>query len=360
MSALARWRDETGDTTALGFARMSIGGFLVYEGARAWQELSASTYFGDVFHMAMIPERLVPSRSVYAAILGLQIALGAIVLLGRFARPALFVAAFLGVYVLLCDRVQFHHNRYSLACFAFLLAFAPCDRAYVVGPARDRTGPLWAMRLAQLQMSIIYLASSSSKLLDPDWRGGAVLAVRFAMNRAEAVARGVPAGLYDALSNPGAASVLAKLAIATEIFLAVGLWLPRARAFALWWGLMFHLTIEATSKVEIFTWLSLTVYVLFATPDRHARTLAGDPKSAVVRVVHSLDWLHRFALETAPTLAVVERDGSRRTGFGAVVAITRATPLFFPLWLPLAFITRGAALVRGQRSAQTRSRASDA
>jgi hypothetical protein len=340
MSALSRWRDETGDTTALGFARMMIGGFLVYEGARAWQELTASTYFGEVFHVAMIPEALVPSRTVYAAILVAEIVLGAVVLLGRGARPALFVSALLGVYVLSCDRVQFHHNRYSLACFAFLLAFAPCDRAYIVGPSRDRSGPLWAMRLAQLQMSIIYLASGGSKLMDADWRGGAVLAVRFAMNRADAVARGVPAGLYDALSDPRAASALAKLAIATELFLAFGLWRPRTRAFALWWGVMFHLTIEATSRVEIFTWLSLTVYVLFATPDVRARRLVGDPNSALVRVVRGLDWLDRFEVDSGLAIAVIDRDGTRRTGLGAAVGIARAIPMFFPLWLPLAVVAR--------------------
>jgi hypothetical protein len=342
VSAFTRWRDETGDTTALGLTRMLIGGFLVYEGGRAWQELSASTYFADVFHVAMIPEGLVPSRGVYTAILALQMVLGAVVLLGRFARPALFVSGLLGVYVLLCDRVQFHHNRYSLACFAFLLAFAPCDRAYVVGAPRERIGPLWAMRLAQLQMSIIYLASSSSKLMDDDWRGGAVVAVRLAMNRAEALAHGVPRGFYDLLSTSEASSVLAKMAIATELFLSVGLWLPKTRAFALWWGLMFHLTIEVTSRVEIFTWLTLAVYVLFATPDVRARTLVGNADGAVVRAVRALDWLDRFAFEAGPSLTVVERDGSRSTGLRAAVGIARAIPLLFPLWFPLAVVERVA------------------
>ncbi len=73
------------------------------------------------------------------------------------------------------------------------------------------------------------------------------------------------------------ASGLAKLAIATELFLSVGLWLWRTRVFALWWGVCFHLTIEATSRVEGFTWLTLAMYALFATPDARARTLAYDP-----------------------------------------------------------------------------------
>ena len=160
--------------------------------------------------------------------------------------------------------------------------------------------------------------------------------------------RATVAALILAVTDPGTLApvgiALAKLAIATELFLAFGLWRPRTRAFALWWGVMFHLTIEATSRVEIFTWLSLTVYVLFATPDVRARRLVGDPNSALVRVVRGLDWLDRFEVDTGPTIAVIDRDGTRRTGLGAAVGIARAIPMFFPLWLPLAALERATAV----------------
>src|ERR1019366_8399483 len=187
------------------------------------------------------------------------------------------------------DRVQFHHNRWAMACYALLLSLSPRDGCYALaarrsgsrvgsparsrGPSqvRSRVGPLWAARLAQVQVSIIYFASGGSKFFDPDWRDG----------------RG-----------------LAKLAIATELFLGVGLWLRRDRAFALWWGVWFHLTIEATSRVEGFTWLTLAMYGLFATPDVGSRRLTYEPPSPferiVARAVSRLDWLARFDIEAAP------------------------------------------------------------
>src|SRR6185369_6945423 len=111
----------------------------------------------------------------------------------------------------------------------------------------DRRGPLFAQRLAQLQMAIIYIASGGSKLLDADWRSGRVIGDRLARSLSLAVSKGVPPEVMAVLSDPGVASALSKLAIGTELFLAVALFVPRARFFALWWGVMFHLTIEVTS-----------------------------------------------------------------------------------------------------------------
>jgi hypothetical protein len=277
------------------------------------------------------------------------------VIVGYLPRQALLASALLGLYTLVCDRIGYHHNRWALDCFAFLLAFSPCDRAVVlVGPPStptSRTGLLWAQRLAQAQLSIIYLASGGSKLLDADWRNGVVIFERFARYGYQAIERGVPVWLVDAFSRSASTSALAKLAIATELFLAFGLWTKRTRVFALWWGTWFHLTIQITSQVETFTWLSLAIYGLFATPDRGARRLFFDPsrtKGAIfARIVAMLDWLGRFEIRawepdalsekrTGHVLVVVRRDGSNATGVRALAMVARCVPLLFPLWAPLA------------------------
>src|SRR5262249_11876200 len=152
----------------------------------------------------------------------------------------------------------------------------------------SRGAPLWAQRLAQVQLAIVYLASGGSKLFDPDWRDGLVIADRFARYGYQALERGVPQAVVDAFSTPSATSAPAKLAIATELFLPVGLFMKRTRVFALWWGVMFHLTIEVTSRVEVFTWLTLAMYALFATPDFRARKLFFDPSRAKGRVLARL------------------------------------------------------------------------
>lgn len=363
LSAIRNWRDELGDVYLLGAVRVALGLLLFANGLRAARELKDG-YFGDVFHWPMVPESLVPSLTTYQVLVAAQLLLAVLVVSGYWARAALFVSALAGIYVLLCDRLQFHHNRWALFCYSLLVAVSPCDRSFCVAgdPADARIAPLWAARLAQLQLSIIYVASGGSKLLDADWRSGLVVVERLRLYGQQAVARGVPQGLVEWLSEPDVASALAKLAIATELFLAIGLFDRRTRIFALWWGIYFHLVIEATSRVEGFTWLTLAIYLLFATPDVNARKLFYDSSrlraKMVARSVSLLDWLARFevkawapdAVKKGHTVVVVGRDGTHATGVRALAMIARATPLLFPLWAPLAFLasfTKGGDLSSG-------------
>ncbi|HEY3822012.1 MAG TPA: HTTM domain-containing protein [Polyangiaceae bacterium] len=276
MLALRRWRDETGDVTLLGAVRVVLGALLLANALRAASELRAG-YFGDVFHWPILPSGLVPSRGVYTAIVVVQLVVAVLVVVGLRARDALLASALLGTYVLLCDRLQYHHNRWALFAYALLLAFAPCDRTFCVTAARvGRIGPLWAARLAQLQVSVIYVASGGSKLFDPDWRSGRVLLERFHLYARGIDPSGVVAALVQLVAHPATAGLLAAFAIATELFLAAGLWWRKTRVLALCWGVGFHLSIEATSRVEGFTWLTLAVYALFLTPDMFAwRVLAA-------------------------------------------------------------------------------------
>jgi hypothetical protein len=353
-AALRRWRDELGDTYVLGGVRLVLGLLLLAGASRALGELRDG-YFGDAFHWPMIPAAWVPSRTAYGLILGAQVVLSLAVIVGYRPRDALFAAAVLVGYVTACDRLQFHNNRVALAYYAFLLSFAPCDRSFLFGrrvPA-TRIGPLWAARLAQAQVSIVYLASGGSKLFDPDWRGGRVIWERFTLFGGNATAAGVPDAVVRWMTQPAVGSVLAQSAIATELLLAVGLWLPATRVAALWWGVWFHLTIEATSRVEGFTWMTLAMYALFATPDVRARTLYCDRSRAtgraLARAVKVFDWLGRFAVEPGSSeelVVVVRRDGTRVAGVAAIAAIARCLPLLFPLWAPLQL----AALYDPRRS----------
>lgn len=351
LDALRRWRDGEGDTRVLGLVRLVLGVLLLGNALRAARELGRGGFFGDAFHWAVLPEALVPSRAVYTALVGLQVLLAVLVVAGPWARDALLASAVAGAYVLCCDRLGYHHNRWALFVFSALLAFAPCDRAWRLGsPQAPATGPLWAARLAQLQVSIVYLASGGSKLLDPDWRGGRVLLERFHLYGRQAVDAGVPAWLVAWMTGAQVTAPLSLLAIGTELFLAVGLWSARTRVFALWWGVWFHLTIEATSRVEGFTWLTLAMYALFVTPDVRARRLWFDPRRswarAAARLVRALDWLARFDVVADPRsdrpVVVERRDGTRATGLAALAMVARCTPLLFPVCAPLAVVVRVA------------------
>jgi hypothetical protein len=353
-SVVRRWLSEEGDTYVLSLVRAIWGGFLLFSAVREAARLFRGPHFADVFHVPLVPEALVPGRALWVALVAAQIVLALLIASGRWARPALLVTALIGMYLLGADRLSYHNNRYALLLVAFLLAFSPCDSAFVVGKpalaANMRRGPLFFARLAQVQMSIIYLASGGSKLLDPDWRGGLVLGDRLVRATSIAVAKGVPATLMAVLSDPSFASALAKLAIGTELVLAVALFVPRTRSFALWWGVMFHLTIEVTSKVELFTWFSLVLYALFAVPALHERAFLYDPARRpdrlVLGMIRRLDWLARFETRADPVAAghgrfmMVDRDGTRASGLRGATLLARGIPLFFPLFVPLWVLAR--------------------
>jgi uncharacterized membrane protein YphA (DoxX/SURF4 family) len=350
MTRKTSFLDEVGDTHALAAARIAFGILLLFQAWETASEQFREGFFGAHFHDAFIPERFVPSERVYTFVVCVQAICGVLIVLGHFARPALFYSACAIAYAMLCDRLHFHHNRWALACYAALLSFSPCDRSWALGvplgSARDSstTAPLWAVWLARVQVSIVYLASGSAKLLDRDWRSGQVLYDRFIRSSADAIQNGVPERVVAFFSQEGVWSFFAKGAITIELFLAFALQTRRLRIPALFIGLIFHAMIQLSARVELFSFTTLAAYFFFATPDFRARTLRFDParkKSvALAWAVRSLDWLARF--EVAPwvsdsvansrSFVVTDRDGTPYTGFLGVMALMRALPLTFPIW----------------------------
>ena len=346
-----RLQIEGGDSYVLGLVRVGIGVLLFWQALGSARELADVGWFGDHFHMPLIPEALVAQRSIYVVLVAMRLLFAAMATVGQGARVGLFGSGLLGVYAILSDRLEYHHNRYALFIFAFLLSFAPCERAFsIIGsPDMSRQGPLWAQRLAQAQVSILYLASGAAKLLDADWRAGVVISDRLTKHTWMAVEHGVPQRWIEFLAQPAVSSALAKGTIATELFLPLALWIPRTRIFSLWLAVWFHLIIQVTSQVETFSLLMWLGLALFATPDVHARKLFYDPSRALggiyARIVGMLDWLARFEIKSwepddikGHHLVVVRRDGTRATGIRALAMVARSTPLLFPLWLPIALV----------------------
>jgi uncharacterized membrane protein YphA (DoxX/SURF4 family) len=348
-------RDQVGDTYLLAVVRLGFGLLFLNEAWLAYRQVSDAGYFGGYFHQPFLPESLVPSAGTYQVIVGAQLVAALLVVTGRGARPALLVAAGLLVYTMLCDRLWFHHYRHTMAAFATLLAFTPCDRHLCLGrAATPAIGPLWAQNALKAQVSVMYLASGGSKLVDPEWRGGLMM---------QGMVRGLsqlmqrnhlPTFLVEAMQTPLGASVLAKDAIGTELSLAFLLWWPRTRRLAIWVGLLFHLVISQITPVRLFTLEMLLVYLLFVTPDSRARTVRYDSRHpSFAGVIESLDWLRRFQLAPAPKapFAVVDRDGTEKRGLDAVAVVVGAIPVLFVAWPLVAAV---AAVLRRLRASRLR------
>jgi hypothetical protein len=154
----------------------------------------------------------------------------------------------------------------------------------------------------------------------------------------------VPPAASRVLTSPAFGQLASAFAIASELLLAIGLWLPKTRAFALWLGVVFHVGIELSAKVELFSYTMLCAYVVFARPELGERRLRWSVRAQRLGAAwQRLDWLRRFrhegAVEQPELCVVVDREGREHRGLGAWRELARATPLLFPLWLPLRLLT---------------------
>jgi len=353
----ASFAGEERDAYVLGLQRLALSALLFLNGGRLVLELRSGGYFGDFFHLPIWPEAWVPSSPLYAGLLAIQALAAVLAFLGWGARGALCCASGVGLFLLGCDRLQYHNNRYALLLFGFLLALTPCDRSFRLArkpftlPLAERIAPTFARKLLQAQVALVYLSSACGKLFDSDWLGGQVLLMRFESVAPFWAGRGVslPNWLEALLSAPLFASFAAKIAISTELFIALGLWFPAARRRALWLGVMFHFWIEVSARVELFSYAMGAAYFAFVTPELRERRFEYDPASprarAFARVLPWLDWCARFEIaelraSKGRAFRVVDRGGVAHSGLAGVAALAEATPLLFPMWAPLALFTR--------------------
>jgi len=351
------WAREERDAYLLGLLRVLLSVLLAVNVWARLEELRDWGYFGDVFHLPLVPAAWVPSHATYTLLLWLELGGALVGLLGYFGREGLAGGASIGLFLLACDRLQYHNNRFALLLACFLCAFTPSDRSFLLYrgrrhalPETSRVAPTLIRRVLALQVSAVYLSSGGGKLLDPDWRGGQTMLVRFTEGVAAAIRHGrfMPDWYADLMTSPVTASIASKGAISLELFLAVGLWLPRTRAFALWAGVIFHLSIQVSAHVELFSWLMGACYVVFVTPELRERTVHVDPATPLGRAVRAvlpwLDWLARFRIQLEPAggrgpVVVSERGGRLVRGRGVPAALARGLPALYLAWPLLAALS---------------------
>lgn len=358
MSTSSSFFDEERDAYVFGVLRVAVGALVVVQTTRSLLTTFCHGFFGDLFHLPLVPEVFVPSFPVYLVLQAVALAGGVLAVLGVHGRVGLLSSAFVGLFLLLSNRLDYHNNRFALLLLAFLTAFTPCDRSLLLlrwlrggGPTlpeRERLAPMLPARLVGLTVSAIYVSSGGGKLLDADWRGGRTMLVRFGRSIALLTERlgELPEPLVSLYSSPLFASVASKAAITLELALAVALWLPRTRALALYAGALFHLNIELTARVELFSYVMAAAYVAFVVPKLRERVVELDPATRVGRLLKRalplVDWLARFRAEERAGAGVVvrARTGTPRRGVAALAELARGVPVLFPLWGPLALAAR--------------------
>jgi uncharacterized membrane protein YphA (DoxX/SURF4 family) len=284
-----------------------------------------------------------PPEAVYVALLWLGAVAAVAMAVGLLTRLSTATTFAIVAYNLFLSTTHFHNNRAYLLIVLGILAVAPCGRELSLDawirrrrgrPALSLSAPAWPLWLLRFECAAIYGASGLSKLVDPDWFGGTVTWQRVVRARDELEAFPLPDWVVSAFTDRAFHTGAAKFVVLTELFIALGLWWRGTRYAAVWVAVVFHLTIEMSASVQVFSYLGIAVLVIWAVPSTRDRVLRIDPTALRHRrlgaVVGGLDWLARFRVEPAPPgsrLEVVDRDGTAIVGAPAVAFTLSRLPL---------------------------------
>jgi hypothetical protein len=282
-------------------------------------------------------------RALYVGLLWLGAAAAVAMTVGLMTRVATATTLAVVAYNLFLSTTHVHNNRAFLLIVLAGLAVAPCGRELSVDawlrrrrglPPLPTTAPGWPVWLLRFEASVVYGASGLSKLIDPDWFGGTVSWHRVVRVRDQLADSPLPGWTLNVLTDRSFHTYAAKVIVLTELFIAVGLWWRGTRDAAVWVAVCFHVVIQLTARVEVFSYLAIAALVIWAVPSTRDRALVVDPHNRaarrLARVVGGLDWLARFRIEHGPAgtpVAVVDRDARTITGGRAVAFALSRLPL---------------------------------
>jgi hypothetical protein len=174
--------------------------------------------------------------------------------------------------------VSFQHRNIAIVdgedtvfrLFAFFLALSPAGWAFSLDARRRRrreaaTGVVepvpvpWALRLFQLEISLIYLSSAIEKSFGTDWTSGKAL--YYVARLDDTFGKWpVPAFPFESLAI---VKVMTWAVLALEWTLPFLLWGRRTRRPALVAAVLLHLSIEYTMNLFLFHWIMLLGLVSF-------------------------------------------------------------------------------------------------
>ena len=219
------------------------------DGSRGWWTLSVSSPYGACALLAAAAVALV---------------------VGWRTRIASVIVAFLLIALQRRDVYVLNSGDLLLRELALFVALMPAGETWSVDARRrgTRLRAPWALRLLQVQVSVLYLSSVTAKLHGTSWQDGSAVGKALQLDDLQRLV--VPQSLATSVT---VSALLTYGTLVAEAFLVVGLWLNKTRWLAIAAGIAVHLGIEATLLIG---WFSLTViacYLAFV-PAEDLRRLA--------------------------------------------------------------------------------------
>ncbi len=226
---------------------------------------------------AVLPD----TNEVIATAYGLTLAHTFLLLIGWHPRLQAFCLFFWLVSFQHRAMLLFDGEDQLFRLFAFFLIFIPTHRFRSVHswlrarrgePAPPRHGCAWAMRLVQIQMTLVYVGAAVAKARGDEWLDGT--AMWYVTRLDDSFGRfPMPSALLDSLP---VLKAMTWGTLAFEIALPVFLWWPRTRRIALLCAVAFHLALDYAMMMFLFHPLMLVGLLSFAAV-RKAETSSDPP-----------------------------------------------------------------------------------
>ena len=339
------WTEATNSVVGLGLFRITVGLMAWRQLWGYWREHFVRGFYADYFFLPYFSWLVVPTPGLYLLLLFVGLTSAMLMVLGLQTRITTRLTCLAVTLHFFLDQIWYRHNRYFLVLSLILLSVSPCHRALSLDALKAGWAPIgtiWSSWLIKIQMSLIYLASATSKTFDPSWRGGHVLKGR---GMASEWLSFIPTQISAVLNQGIAAQLITSSALITEFGLAALLWNSRTRRFACWVGLCFHGYIEIRFSVLAFSYLTLGTYCIFTDADALTHQLHLDPRRAGHRALQWLvacgDWLGRVQVVTSDEdLSFHDARGYQSAGLIAVLQLLGKIPVLYLLSYPLASLTR--------------------
>ena len=272
-------------TSALALVRIAFG--LV---ALGWS-LSLLPDLGAFFGPdGVVPAYEDPSKGVWtllgaspsqAAVTAMAVALvvGCVALTAGAATRVAAVVVFVGLVSFQHrDPYVFNSGDGLLPIIALVLALSPAGAALSVDRlvrSRDRfwDAPArapWALRLLQVQLSLIYLATAWSKATGATWDDGTAVSYTWRLEDLERFP------MPDALATSLLVSNVATYGtLMLEVAIGVLVWVRAARPWVLGLGVLMHLGIDVFVRVGFFSYAMFVCYLAFLSPGAAERVVAA-------------------------------------------------------------------------------------
>ncbi len=195
----------------------------------------------------------------YYALMG---ALGIGIALGTRYRFFIISAAFMWTAVYLAQKCHYNNHYFLMVLVLWIMSILPADQTYTLKKYSEPFIPVWALRILQIQVAIVYFYAVIAKL-NIDWLDGSTSALLLSQK--------APIELLQPLfTSRWFHLFIAYMGIFYDAAIIPLLLFKRTRLLAWILSIFFHLTNLIVFHIGSFPFMALAFNVLFFNPERLA------------------------------------------------------------------------------------------